>query len=131
MSDLVPLVFFERATQFCEKHTPTGSFRSGCVTCGLIDLSRALSRIDYLLGPPNHMEVSGYDIHCNEQLVVANVKRKLEELTRALQVAAQIASYLREYHPNVANDAIGTVHMGEDEDEPSDDYINRILANGA
>lgn len=61
------------ATPLCEKHLPSGGTRGGCLICGLEAMSHALSRIDYLCGPPNDMEVSSYDISCNEESVVTHV----------------------------------------------------------
>jgi len=46
-------------------------------------LSRALSRIDYLCAPPNSQETSAYDVHQDEELVVKAVQRlqkRIEEL---------------------------------------------------
>lgn len=40
-------------------------------------MSAALSRIDYMCDKPNEMEVSGYDVHCNEQAVVDHVQKVL------------------------------------------------------
>lgn len=38
-----------------------------------IELNAALSRIDYVLGEPNEMECSSYDVHANPEAVVARV----------------------------------------------------------
>ena len=46
--------------------------RAGCKK-----LAAALSRIDYLCGPPNEMEVSDYDLHCDENVVVERVRQVL------------------------------------------------------
>lgn len=50
---------------------------------GCIELSYALSRIDYICDKPNEMEVSSYDVHQNEDLVITAVERKLAELVQA------------------------------------------------
>jgi hypothetical protein len=41
--------------------------------------SAALSKISYLCGPPNEMECSMYDVHCNEEEVVKRVAELVEE----------------------------------------------------
>ena len=43
-------------------------------------LERALSRIDYLCGEPNEMNLSDYSLHCDEGLVVKNVESRLTRL---------------------------------------------------
>ncbi len=59
---------------WCEEHgKDTGGTRN-CLVCGCMELHRALSRIDYLLGQPNEMEVSDYDVHCDPALVVKRVE---------------------------------------------------------
>lgn len=63
----------------CEEHGRPGGARSGCPYCALVEQSRVLSEIDYACGPPNEMQVSAYDVHCNEQAVLDAVKRKLAE----------------------------------------------------
>ena len=49
-------------------------------------LSAALSRIDYLCGEPNDQQVSGYDVHCNEDEVVKRVAELTER--HRMQLAA-------------------------------------------
>lgn len=72
----------KRSAPLCEEHLITGSgTRAGCVMCGLIEESRAFSRISYLLQLPNNMEVSDYDIHCDEQLVVKRLEAFLAHVT--------------------------------------------------
>lgn len=66
---------WQRAAPLCNKHLPsTGGVRAQCLICGLEEMSRALSRIDYLLdGVTNEFEVSGYDVHCDPDAVVRRV----------------------------------------------------------
>lgn len=82
-----------RAFPHCEEHKPDGGTRGGCLVCALIKLSAALSRIDYLCGEPNEMQTSGYDVHCNEEAVIRNVERTLEDaemkLTAQLKTAGE------------------------------------------
>jgi len=63
----------EKAAGFCEAHQPNGGTRN-CVICGLEKLSAALSRISYLCDKPNPMQISPYDVHCNEAEVVKQVE---------------------------------------------------------
>ncbi len=78
------------ATPLCEKHLPNGGTRGGCLICGLENMSRALSRIDYLCGPPNDMEISAYDIHCNEDEVV----KRVTHMKTAGQILVDLFPYL-------------------------------------
>ena len=66
----------------CYEHRPTCGARSGCLICGMQALSGALSQIDYLCGEPNEMRVSGYDVHCAEDVVVDNVRKALEAVRK-------------------------------------------------
>jgi len=63
------------AAQLCDKHAPDGGTVAACVICSGQKLSHALSRISYLCEPPNEMECSSYDLHYNEDAVVAQVER--------------------------------------------------------
>ena len=45
--------------------------------------SAALSLIDYVCVEPNEMQLSGYDVHRNEDAVVDRVKNRMAELARA------------------------------------------------
>lgn len=92
-----------KATQLCDKHAPNGGTVSACVICSGQKLSYALSRISYLCEPPNEMECSSYDLHYNEDAVVAQVERLKQDLDRlsrgtwSIEIARQskIASELR------------------------------------
>jgi hypothetical protein len=61
---------------------------------GCIELSYALGRIDYICSAPNEYEVSDYDVHQNEDLVITAVERKLAEL---VQAKATIDELMAEY----------------------------------
>ena len=84
---------WQKATALCPDHQPSGGARSACILCGLLRLSAALSAIDSLCEEPNEMHVSDYDVHMNEQAVIARVK-KLREQIRAMQetTTADLAS---------------------------------------
>lgn len=83
----------EKAVGLCDEHQPTGGSRN-CVICGLMEMSRALSRIDYLLGDPNLMEVSDYDVHANPQVVVERLKAFLVHASAEAAVAGERINYL-------------------------------------
>lgn len=71
-----------KAGGFCEKHKPNGGART-CLVCGCQKLHAALSRISYACETPNEMEVSSFDVHCNEDAVV----KQVEEMRRKLSIA--------------------------------------------
>lgn len=72
----------QAATQLCDKHAPKGGTVAACVICSGQKLSYALSRISYLCEPPNEMEFSSYDLHYNEDAVVAQVERLRKDAVR-------------------------------------------------
>jgi hypothetical protein len=78
------LADYKNAAPLCGEHQPNGGARATCLVCALIADSAALSRIDYLCGEPNEMELSGYDVHCNEDAVVKNVERLSKRLAGAV-----------------------------------------------
>lgn len=75
----------QKAAPLCEEHKPHGGTRSGCLVCGLIAQSRALSEIDYLLGPPNEMHVSEYDLSYNAEAVVQRMRKHRERVARVVE----------------------------------------------
>jgi len=76
-----------RLSPLCDEHGSGPGARSGCPYCSLLELSAALSRIDYLCGPPNEMRISGYDVHCDLEAVVKAVARLAAALKRVEAVA--------------------------------------------
>lgn len=69
-----------RVAPVCEEHGDKGGgSRSGCPYCAIISLYAALSKIDYICGAPNEMEVSAFDVYYNEQAVVEHVQRRINE----------------------------------------------------
>jgi hypothetical protein len=72
-----------KSVGLCDKHQPDGGARN-CLVCAVEKLSHALSRISYICGNPNEMQVSDYDTHYNEGEVVREVER-LREWNEELQ----------------------------------------------
>lgn len=71
---------YKKASAFCEEHIPSGGGRGYCVVCAGQKLSAALSAISYACEEPNEYQVSYYDVYCDEDAVVEQVKRKLSIL---------------------------------------------------
>lgn len=68
----------QNSAGFCEKHPPGNGHRR-CLVCGCIELSFALSQIDYAISEPNEMGVSTYDVFPYPDTVVDRVKKKIAE----------------------------------------------------
>jgi hypothetical protein len=79
-AELEQLAAYKKSFPTCDRHAPSGGTRAGCLICALEKLSAALSRIDYACGEPNDMQVSGYDVHCNEDAVVEQVEKMVKRL---------------------------------------------------
>jgi len=77
------LAAYKAAAPLCAEHQPNGGARATCLVCAVQELSAAISRIDYELGEPNEMEVSGFDVHCNPEPVVAGARNLRRELAEA------------------------------------------------
>lgn len=76
----------QKAAGFCHKHQPNGGARN-CLVCGCEKLSHALSRIAYACEPSNEMEVSSFDLYCDEEAVVCQVKSSLAAERTKLEAA--------------------------------------------
>ena len=63
---------------WCAEHDREGG-TTGCLTCACIELSSALSQIDYMLGSRNEMELSDYDLHVDPQRVIERLRERLKE----------------------------------------------------
>jgi len=81
----VELAQYKASSPLCEEHKPTGGARGSCLVCACIKLSAAIDRIDYACDEPNEMEVSGYTVHCNEDVVVENVQKLKAERDAAIK----------------------------------------------
>lgn len=73
---------YKQSAPLCGKHQPVSGWRTGCLVCALQSDSRALSKIDYMCGKPNEMELSSYDVSYNEGAVVEHVKALVAENVR-------------------------------------------------
>lgn len=56
-----------------------------------IEMSRTISHIDYLMGPPNEMNCSLYDVDVSEERVVAAVGRMAAQLQLLTDMPALIS----------------------------------------
>lgn len=70
----------QQAAAWCDKHKPSGGTRAVCLVCSGLKLQAALSRISYLCGEPNEMECGPYDLHCDEDAVVEQVRALRQQL---------------------------------------------------
>lgn len=98
---------WQKATAFCAAHQPNGGARARCLVCGLMELTRALSRIDYTFGPPNEMGVSHYDVEPDEDAVVERARTRDAEVAALVEAgwAAMRAITLQEGY-DAAEDAL-------------------------
>lgn len=71
---------YKNAAPLCDKHQPDGGTRGLCVICAGELLQHALSRISYACETPNEMQCSSYDVHMNEDAVVAQVVAQAERI---------------------------------------------------
>ena len=84
------VIRLKAATQLCEKHQPGGGTRGHCVICSGLALQGAISRIDYALSEPNEMEVSDYDVHCNEDAVIKKAAQLKAEADRRFGIGGEL-----------------------------------------
>lgn len=84
------------AAPLCEKHS--GGHRSKCLVCAGQELQSAISRISYIIGEPNEMEVSSYDLHYDETVVVEAVRHKIQTMQAQLD---RLRDLLKRAHPLV------------------------------
>ena len=82
--DSEELESYRKAYKPCEKHEPKGGSRGKCVICVLEDFSHVISQIDYLLGKPNEYQVSDYDWHRDEKVVLERLRQKLKKFDMAI-----------------------------------------------
>lgn len=78
------LAEYHKSAPLCDEHKPSGGARSGCMVCGLMSLTHALSRISYACGEPNEMGLSPFDLDYDEEHVVTRVEANVAELERQL-----------------------------------------------
>lgn len=85
------LAEYRAAFPTCEEHAVKGGgARSGCLECAYIKINCALSRISYICGKPNEMEMSDYDVDYSESRVLKAVETLCNQLDEALKDAERL-----------------------------------------
>ena len=64
----------------CDEHGSGDGTRFGCPYCAIQRMQTALSRIDYLIGEPNEMQSSLYDVDYDEKRVAQDVEATVTRL---------------------------------------------------
>ena len=70
---------YKEAFPVCSEHVPDGGHRSSCLVCDLQKYSNIISRIDYVIGEPNEMEISMFDLDYIPEAVLDRVSALVGE----------------------------------------------------
>ena len=89
---------YKETAPLCSKHFPNGGKRNKCLVCACMELSQALSRIDYLMGAPNEYQVSTYDVFPVPRDVVHRAERYIGNGKKYLQALTFLLNHFEGLH---------------------------------